>query len=210
MARMIALTLLLSLVGLTPARAAIDFNSTPTAARPGALDFGSDGGLAGSIPLTSIMGPGSTLAIADGSIAISFTGPTASGAGFTYQGGDFAILGTLPGNSSPQVLLSGTFLPGAQLQFLGTPSVPDLWFMPPAAFTGTLSPVLAALFGEAVDQRGTAMLIFFAHAPGDDATLSGAQFHFGLGSTSVPEPASLAMVGIGLAAVALARCRRHR
>lgn len=180
----------------------IDFTSAPSASQPGTIAFGADGSLSGSIPLTSITGGDTTLAIADGVISFAFAGATPNGPdNFYYSGGgSFAITGTLPGGSAPETFLSGTFAAFPQITRFG-PVLPDAWFfLVPAAFTATLSQDLATLFGERTNQRGTMVILFHQPIAGGATTLSGSQFHIGTTSPSVPEPASLLLVAVGIPA----------
>jgi len=179
----------------------IDFNASPSASQPGAIAFGADGSLTGAIPLTSITGGSTTLAIADGVIGFSFEDPHPLGSGFYYTGGIFGIVGTLPGGSSSQVLLSGTFIADAQLTPFG-PALPTSWFLPGGAvFTATIAQDLATLFGEPTSQRGDMTILFSQATPGGPTVLSGARLEVGTTGV-VPEPASLLLVVVGSIALA--------
>lgn len=176
----------------------IDFNASPSASHPGAIAFGADGSLTGAIPLTTITGGSTTLAIADGVIGFSFDNPVAVGSGFAYAGGIFGVMGTLPGGSAPEVLLSGTFIADAQLTPFG-PALPTSWFLPGGAvFNATLSQGLATLFGEPTRQRGDMTLLFSQAVAGGPTVLSGSRFEVGLATPAVPEPSSVLLVASGL------------
>lgn len=187
----------------------IDFASSPSASQPGSVAFGADGSLTGAIPLTTITGGSTTLAIADGVIGFSFDNPAKVGpSSFAYTGGIFGIMGTLPGGTAPQVLLTGTFVADQILSPFG-PALPTSWLFPGGAkFDATMSQDLATLFGELTVQHGDMTLLFSKATPEGPTVFGGARFEVG-SVPFVPEPASAIMASIGLALVMWRHGMRH-
>ena len=120
-------------------------------------------------------------------------------------GGSFVINGDLPGQSTPINLFTGKFVADTFIvQVLGGFNIIN------SSISGILDSKIAGVFGQAGgNATGGFADLFQANAlPGD--AISGTEFSGNLGLSTVPEPASLVSLAIGLLVVGGCTYRKRR
>ena len=100
--------------GLTVAPVAVTSHGTfsflITDASTASITFAGDGTLSGTFAVGSIAGASGSQSISGGLATFSFATPTRYARSYSYRSGSLSVVGTLPGKSSPETLLSLPFL----------------------------------------------------------------------------------------------------
>ena len=86
------------------------FSFMITDASTASVAFSSDGTLSGSFAVGSIVGASGSQSISGGLATFNFATPIQYPRSYSYRSGSLSVVGTLPGKSSPETLLSLPFL----------------------------------------------------------------------------------------------------
>lgn len=203
----VALSLVLWATSPDVARASYLFSGPP--AQAGVITMFANGNMAGAVPvgqLSPIRDDSGAAHIIVGTLTFnpgrSLAGTPTAGYDLVF-GGSFSILGSLDGGPMGTLLDCSKLLSGGHVDYLG--AVPGGAagagrYHLEVGFWGDLSPVAAAAIHVKPGLVNGVFVVEFSGVPGgpmDAGAVGGVRFD---AATSAPEPASVGMVGVGLAA----------